>query len=70
MGGLGLAVVVNRNLCVQTSTLILQYLQLCVPDWPYFNKNKVQWLEELPDRSEDNDAKPAAKVKSKKARKD
>jgi len=23
---------------------------LCVPDWPFFNKHPVQWLESVPDR--------------------
>mmetsp|Transcript_29346 Transcript_29346/g.33770 ORF Transcript_29346/g.33770 Transcript_29346/m.33770 type:complete len:80 (+) Transcript_29346:153-392(+) len=23
---------------------------LCVPDWPYFNRNPVDWLSSVPDR--------------------
>lgn len=25
-------------------------LQLCVPDWPIFNRHPVKWLESIPDR--------------------
>ena len=31
------------NICI--------YTKICIPDWPFFNKNKVEWLEELPDHS-------------------
>jgi len=23
---------------------------LCVPDWPYFNRHPIKWLESVPDR--------------------
>mmetsp|Transcript_17642 Transcript_17642/g.17078 ORF Transcript_17642/g.17078 Transcript_17642/m.17078 type:complete len:84 (+) Transcript_17642:124-375(+) len=23
---------------------------LCVPDWPFFNRHPVQWLDSVPDR--------------------
>jgi len=23
---------------------------LCVPDWPFYNRNPVKWLKEIPDR--------------------
>jgi len=23
---------------------------ICVPDWPFFNRHPVQWLESVPDR--------------------
>eukprot|EP00934_Nitzschia_sp_Nitz4_P007623 Nitzschia sp. Nitz4//scaffold112_size70979//25676//26000//NITZ4_005899-RA/size70979-augustus-gene-0.82-mRNA-1//1//CDS//3329533256//7613//frame0 len=23
---------------------------LCVPDWPFYNRNPVKWLESVPDR--------------------
>lgn len=26
------------------------FLQLCVPDWPYFNRHPIKWLESVPDR--------------------
>lgn len=25
-------------------------LQLCVPDWPFYNRHPVKWLESVPDR--------------------
>jgi Microsomal signal peptidase 12 kDa subunit (SPC12) len=25
-------------------------LQLCVPDWPFYNRNPIQWLDSVPDR--------------------
>ena len=30
--------------------LVLSLL-LCIPDWPWYNRNKVQWLEEIPDHT-------------------
>jgi signal peptidase complex subunit 1 len=33
------------------STLFL-LLQLCVPDWPFYNRNPIKWLESIPDRRE------------------
>mmetsp|Transcript_1100 Transcript_1100/g.2460 ORF Transcript_1100/g.2460 Transcript_1100/m.2460 type:complete len:90 (-) Transcript_1100:1164-1433(-) len=23
---------------------------LCVPDWPFYNRNPIKWLESVPDR--------------------
>mmetsp|Transcript_6442 Transcript_6442/g.10543 ORF Transcript_6442/g.10543 Transcript_6442/m.10543 type:complete len:82 (+) Transcript_6442:153-398(+) len=30
---------------------------LCVPDWPFFNRNPVQWLEDLPDHPQPKSSK-------------
>mmetsp|Transcript_3730 Transcript_3730/g.9872 ORF Transcript_3730/g.9872 Transcript_3730/m.9872 type:complete len:80 (+) Transcript_3730:211-450(+) len=27
-------------------------LVLCVPDWPFYNRHPVKWLESVPDRRE------------------
>jgi len=26
------------------------FSQLCVPDWPFYNRNPISWLESVPDR--------------------
>mmetsp|Transcript_6311 Transcript_6311/g.9527 ORF Transcript_6311/g.9527 Transcript_6311/m.9527 type:complete len:99 (+) Transcript_6311:79-375(+) len=41
---------------------------LCVPDWPYFNRNKVEWLDELPSRSEGNADESSKSEKARKKR--
>uniref|UniRef100_A0A8J9TJG3 Uncharacterized protein n=1 Tax=Phaeodactylum tricornutum TaxID=2850 RepID=A0A8J9TJG3_PHATR len=23
---------------------------MCVPDWPFYNRHPIQWLESVPDR--------------------
>ena len=28
-------------------------LIICIPDWPFYNRNKVQWLDEIPEYSSD-----------------
>mmetsp|Transcript_27148 Transcript_27148/g.27388 ORF Transcript_27148/g.27388 Transcript_27148/m.27388 type:complete len:94 (+) Transcript_27148:124-405(+) len=43
-------------------------LVVCIPDWPFYNLNKVEWLAEIPDRTEVK-AAPAAKPKAKKTQK-
>lgn len=30
------------------------YLQLSVPDWPYFNRHPLEWLPDLDPPKEDN----------------
>lgn len=29
-----------------------EYVQLCVPDWPFYNKHPVKWLDQIPSTSE------------------
>ena len=26
------------------------FFQLCVPDWPFYNKHPIKWLDSVPDR--------------------
>lgn len=26
-------------------------MQVCIPDWPFYNNNKVEWLDEIPDHT-------------------
>mmetsp|Transcript_37520 Transcript_37520/g.81753 ORF Transcript_37520/g.81753 Transcript_37520/m.81753 type:complete len:80 (+) Transcript_37520:292-531(+) len=28
---------------------------LCVPDWPFYNKHPVKWLDQIPSTSENKD---------------
>ena len=37
-------VLTSSHFCI----FILQ--QLCVPDWPFYNRNPIKWLESVPDR--------------------
>ena len=40
-------------------------LQLCIPDWPMYNKNPVTWLEEIGQSNSAPVSAPAATTKSK-----
>lgn len=31
---------------------VFHTFQLCVPDWPFYNRHPVKWLESVPDRRE------------------
>jgi Microsomal signal peptidase 12 kDa subunit (SPC12) len=31
-------------------SLLFFSLQLCVPDWPFYNRNPIQWLDTVPNR--------------------
>lgn len=42
------------------------YKQLCIPDWPMYNRNPVTWLEEVGKR---NKTKSSGTVKSSKPKK-
>lgn len=35
---------------IATCTVLTQCLQLCVPDWPIYNRHPVKWLESVPHR--------------------
>ena len=46
-------------------------LILCIPDWPMYNRNPVQWLDEIGSRSSNNKKeKKSKKDKEKKVKKD
>jgi signal peptidase complex subunit 1 len=30
---------------------------ICVPDWPFYNRHPVKWLESVPDRRQSSTAK-------------
>jgi hypothetical protein len=40
--------------------------QLCIPDWPMYNRNPVTWLEEVGRSNKSKAAKSASKDKVKK----
>jgi hypothetical protein len=55
--------------------MIVPFSQLCIPDWPYFNLNKVVWIDQVDKIAENKQlskgsANAAAKTKSKKSKKD
>jgi signal peptidase complex subunit 1 len=35
-----------------TKLLLFIWDQLCVPDWPFYNRHPIKWLESIPDRRE------------------
>lgn len=35
-----------------TCCTYLQRFQLCVPDWPFYNRHPIKWLDSVPDRRE------------------
>jgi hypothetical protein len=37
-----------------TTTKNIVSTQLCVPDWPFYNRNPIKWLDSVPDRRGDN----------------
>jgi len=48
----------NTLLAVCNNVMIcLSIFQLCVPDWPFFNRNPVVWLDEIPDHPQPKSSK-------------
>lgn len=51
-------------------------LLLCIPDWPFYNRNKIIWLDQVDKISSDKQGAkgsnntPAVKTKSKKSKKE
>lgn len=64
--GLGLTVIVSLCSLNTSTTSHFSYITLagndakvCIPDWPWYNRNPVQWLPELPDHSAESLKKKA-----------
>jgi signal peptidase complex subunit 1 len=47
-------VILLNTRALQTVILIdcnsFRVVQLCVPDWPFYNRHPVKWLDSVPDR--------------------
>ena len=60
---------IEFNYFNELSDFILK--QLCIPDWPMYNRNPVVWLEEVGrcNKSKSSAAKTSSKVKKDKSKK-
>lgn len=54
----------SKWLFLNYSSLTIISLQLCIPDWPMYNRDHVTWLEEI-GQSNRSSATPVAAVDSK-----
>ena len=40
----------EKSILRKLEHILIMRLQLCVPDWPFYNRHPVKWLESVPDR--------------------
>jgi Microsomal signal peptidase 12 kDa subunit (SPC12) len=49
---IGVRKLVGRDFANAVAIDLSLLLQLCVPDWPFYNRHPIKWLDSIPDRRE------------------